>query len=512
MMAFVSAVAHHFSTLWAPSDLWLLALSLVLGLALGRVARRMPSWTVLVLLLVVLLLLGSAVALTAQDAPLARALQGTAVLLLGLWLIRQMGLTIFRGLLPRLHVHPPRILEELLILFAYVGWGLLRLSQAGLDLGGLVAGTAVLTAVVAFAMQDTLGNILSGVALQLDHSLHIGDWLELADFEGEVIAGEVVQVQWRHTAVRTIAGEMLLIPNSQLMKGHVKLVGGPSVPVRQRMIMFHAEASVLASEVITEVERVLREAESAAVARDPAPRCQIADLTDGRITYAVRYGLTDPRAPAGTDSWVRQHVQAVFVRRGWSLAAPVRTLNGTARASASTEAGRAPDELDARVQCLRDVDLFQPLTDGERLDLARRLKTMPFVPGGLVVRQGEQGDCLYIVLKGRAAVWLETQGRQRLLAEVGPGHVIGEMSLMTGDPRRASLRALSPMVCYALFKADFQSILESRPALAEMFAQLLARRSLELEALRNEAPAAAPAERAEGAAILARIRHFFGIA
>src|SRR5699024_5302121 len=129
------------------------------------------------------------------------------------------------------------ILEELMILLAYGGWILVRLASAGLDPSSLVASTAVVTAILAYAMQDTLGNILSGLALQLDHSVSIGDWIELEDGR----AGQVIQVQWRHTAVRTLFGEMLLIPNSMLMKGRVMLTGGRSVPRRLRTVFFHCD-------------------------------------------------------------------------------------------------------------------------------------------------------------------------------------------------------------------------------------------------------------------------------
>src|SRR5699024_11684433 len=120
---------------------------------------------------------------------------------------------------------PPRIFEELIIWLGYVGWTLFLLSDVGLELGSLVTSTAVVTAVLAFAMQDTLGNILSGLALQLDQSICLGDWLE---FEG--MFGEVIQVQWRHTAIMTRFGEKILITNSDLRKRREKIIGRHHAP------------------------------------------------------------------------------------------------------------------------------------------------------------------------------------------------------------------------------------------------------------------------------------------
>jgi small-conductance mechanosensitive channel len=72
----------------------------------------------------------------------------------------------------------------------------------------------VITAVLAFAMQDTLGNILAGVALQLDNSLRTGDWIRIDD-----ITGRVAQMRWRQTTIRTRNGDVVVVPNSQLMRG-----------------------------------------------------------------------------------------------------------------------------------------------------------------------------------------------------------------------------------------------------------------------------------------------------
>ena len=101
-------------------------------------------------------------------------------------LIRLSGFAAFRLLLPFAGSHPPRIVEDLAIVGAYVIYGLAQLRGAGLDLSSIVTTSAILTAVIAFAMQDTLGNVLAGVAVQLDHSVGIGDWIRVDSVSGRV--------------------------------------------------------------------------------------------------------------------------------------------------------------------------------------------------------------------------------------------------------------------------------------------------------------------------------------
>ncbi|MFZ2525895.1 MAG: mechanosensitive ion channel domain-containing protein, partial [Candidatus Ferrigenium altingense] len=129
----------------------------------------------------------------------------------GIAVIRLWGLLVFRIILPQIRITPPRIAEDIFVIIGYLAWGLVRLRYAGLDLGSIVATSAMITAVVAFAMQDTLGNILGGLALQLDNSIEIGDWIKVDD-----ISGRVVDIRWRSTLVETRNWETVVFPNSQL--------------------------------------------------------------------------------------------------------------------------------------------------------------------------------------------------------------------------------------------------------------------------------------------------------
>ena len=130
----------------------------------------------------------------------------------GIAFIRLGGLFLFRLLLPVLRVVPPRIMEDVVVVAAYVGWAMSRLHHAGVNPGELVAASAVVTGIVAFAMQDTLGNILGGLALQMDNSIAIGDWIKVGD-----INGRVVDIRWRSMLIETRNWESVVVPNSVLM-------------------------------------------------------------------------------------------------------------------------------------------------------------------------------------------------------------------------------------------------------------------------------------------------------
>jgi small-conductance mechanosensitive channel len=201
-----------------------------------------------------------------QQVAIANGLHQAAALGLGVVLIRLSGLSLFRELLPALNLPTPRIVEDIAVIGGYMLWGMIRLSFAGAELSSLVATSAVITAVIAFAMQDTLGNVLGGLALQLDDSLPIGDWVRLDD-----VSGRVVGIQWRFTALLTRNGQKVVIPNGQLMKGKFSVIGDKELGVVgwRRWVWFNIDYNVNPSLVIAAAERAVTDAEIANVAPDP---------------------------------------------------------------------------------------------------------------------------------------------------------------------------------------------------------------------------------------------------
>ncbi|MER1967415.1 mechanosensitive ion channel family protein [Castellaniella sp. GW247-6E4] len=500
MTAYWAIFLDHLHQAWLPHYVPAMACIIVLGMTLTRVTRRaLPFALRMLLLFVALVVMGAASAATGS-ASLAKGFSQLAVLVLGMTLIRQGGFMVFRLLVPRLGMRPPRILEELLIFLGYIVWLLLRLSAEGLDLGSLVASTAVLTAVLAFAMQDTLGNILSGLALQLDHSIHIGDWIQL-----DTMSGRVVEVQWRHTAVRTLFGELVLIPNSHLMKSRITLTGGPSSPARVRLVNFYCGFDMPSGRVIDEVQKALAQADLPGIAKDPAPSCIVSDFVDGMLQYTVRYLLTDPETPGTCDSLIRQHLHALFRRQGWRMAAPRRDIHRAANAAMAGEPRES--DLNGLESVLAGLPLFSMLTPDERRQLAGQLRATPYATGSTIARQGEVGDCLFILVRGQVDVWLDGEDGRHPLAVLEPIQIMGEMSVLTGEPRSATLSARGEVECYALSKEAFQIMLQNRPELADSFAHLLAERNEQRSTLQQELRETRTVQRQD--AILTRIRSLF---
>jgi CRP-like cAMP-binding protein len=162
---------------------------------------------------------------------------------------------------------------------------------------------------------------------------------------------------------------------------------------------------------------------------------------------------------------------------------------------------------------LKQVDLLAPLSDEERKFVAERLQYTPFARGDIVTKQGSVAQWLYVIAFGEAEVRFEQPGRpHRLLGALGPGQFFGEMGLLSGDSRNATVIARTDLECYRLDRASFQALLLARPELANEVSRVIATRKPGLETARAEA-ASTPLETHEPAqpALLERIQKFFGL-
>ena len=429
----------------------------------------------------------------------------------GIAVIRMWGLLVFRIVLPRMRAMPPRIAEDIFVIIGYVAWGLVRLRYAGLDLGSIVATSAMITAVVAFAMQDTLGNILGGLALQLDNSIEIGDWIKVDD-----ISGRVVDIRWRSTLVETRNWETVVFPNSQLMKNKFMVLGRRTDQPMQwrRWVWFNVSMDTPPNKVIRVVEDAIQQTDIANVAKKPLPNCVLMEMNEkGYMRYAMRYWLADLAPDDPTDAEVRWHILTALQRAGIKLALDERSIHIT-KENEKYEEMLHHREILLRIKTLKQVDLFSQMTEEELAALAERLRFSPFAKGEIISREGATAHWLYIVIRGEAEVYLEMpDGGRRVLRDLGKGSFFGEMGLMTGAPRSASVVAKTDMECYRLDKEMFEEILHRRPGIAEEISQVLAVRKAEQNSLIQGMSAESASRDAtqHSGEILATIKRFFGL-
>lgn len=498
--------------LWQPETPYLAGAALVLAALLYHVRPEDRDTFRNTLVFFALGLVGQAASglLRASDfTAAADVLLGAFKVVAAIAVIRLCGFAVFRALLPAIRMPLPRITEDLVITAAYVLFAVIQMRQAGVDLTGIVTASAILTGVLAFAMQESLGNVLGGLALQLENSIRVGDWVRI-----EQVTGRVTDIRWRSTSIVTSNGDTVVVPNSQLMKDKFVLLGRREHEPEQsrRWIRFSIDPSVPPARVIAVVESAIQETDIPHVARQPLPSCVLLGFENGNLQYALRYWLTSIAADDPTDSNVRIHIFTALQRVGWRIAEPQETLHNIEVNEHHAQTVHVR-EVQRRLHFLKNVDLFSTLSDEERQTVAERLQYAPFARGDILTKQGNTSHWLYIIVSGQAEVSIEgAGGEKRLLGVLDAGQFFGEMGLMTGAPRTATVTARSDIECYRLDRDAFQGLLIARPGLADEISRIVAAREPGLSnAQQDLLEHARDGQKQHQTELLARIRHFFGL-
>jgi CRP-like cAMP-binding protein len=323
----------------------------------------------------------------------------------------------------------------------------------------------------------------------------------------------VVDIRWRYVALATNNGETVIIPNGSLSKSRVMVLsrrGDKKIPWR-REVEFSVAYEVPPARAIAAVEAALKRAEIPNVAASPPLDVLCHQFGESAYHYVVRYWLTDLVQDAWTDSEVRLHVAATLARHRMEIPYPHRQLVRPKPAHA-----RHAREAAERSAALAKLDLFMPLTSDEREALAGNLADFPFVAHDVIARQGEHADSLFILARGRVAVFDDSAGgtgvRDRLATLSAPAY-FGEMGLLTGQSRGATVIAEDEVLCYRLQKDAFDAILHARPELVEALSQVVAARQAANDAKLQSLSTDARAKQAVGrnADLVRRIKRFFAL-
>ena len=488
--------------------LTLFALALSVLLLQFRPQERSVYLNTLWLFLIGVFGQAAAIALDAMVPAAAGVVHTVFRIVCAIAFIRLAGFAAFRLLLPVIGREWPRIIEDVVILIVYVIYGFAQLRGAGVDLSSIVTTSAILTAVIAFAMQDTLGNLLGGLAIQIDNTVQVGDWVSV-----DGVSGQVRDIRWRSTLIETRNWETVVIPNSQIMKGRVAILGKrDGQPLQwRRSLRFMVDPRVPPARVIATLNEEMREVPIANVARAPLPNTVLHGFAFGNLEYDLRYWLTDLLEDEMTDSMVRVHLFASLQRAGIRVAEEQRTVHAVTRDEAHADAVKKR-EIGRRLEMLRGVDLFTVLAEDEMNEIAERLQYAPFARGDVITKQGNVAHWLYLIMFGEAEVRYEPEhSAPQLVSTLRAGQFFGEMALLTGESRSATVVAKTDVECYRLDGKSFQGLLLKRPEIAEGISRVISSRKPDLEKVR-EAYATQPGPaQSEQTDLLARIRRFFGL-
>ncbi len=422
------------------------------------------------------------------------------------------------GLLPWLfetkrHQPMPKFLREVVSLVVFVTTVLLVLQvDYDVQVPGLIAGSGIIAVAIGFAAQSVLGNILSGITLYISRPFHVNDWILI---EHQHV--QVVEINWRSSRFRTNDNIILDVPNSKITSETITNFSGierhglqHSRPHGQRL-----EVGIEYGAPPNRVRDILRDAAASAsdVLDKPAADVFLKSFGDSSIVYEVRYWIENHHHYNQISDAVRTNIWYALRREGITIPFPIRTLQMERRKAVSTERhGHRHAEFRAMLQ---NQPIFRVIEGADLEYLLENCASHHYGRGEQIIVEQAGGDSMFVITSGQAAVLITGSGGTRSqVAELRKGDCFGEMSLLTGERRTATVQAMSDCEVLEITKPLFAEIVAREAGLLPQLSELLARRKLEMEGITTRGgvdgeTTAADKESEYTETFLSRLKSFF---
>ncbi len=257
--------------------------------------------------------------------------------------------------------------------------------------------------------------------------------------------------------IRTFQNRLLVISNSVLGKETIEVA--PRDNLNARVVTFNTLYSDSPAKTINVVRSAISSVDN--VATRPRPIIRISGFGDSGLDWEIKYWCDDFKRHPETDAAIRQRIWYAFHREDINFAFPTRTLHVERRRTRLAET----ETISTVAEHLRGVDIFSSLSEKEIERLAVNSHVAVYAPGESIVSQGEQGDSMFIITSGSVDVKLDgkSSGRFRTIGKLGPGDFFGEMSLLTGEARSASVIAEEETEVVEVEKESLRPIFQANP-------------------------------------------------
>src|SRR5256884_9792 len=312
------------------------------------------------------------------------------------------------------------------------------------------------------------------MSLQINRPYKVTDWLKVGD-----TYGEVMEINWRSTRLRTNDGIYPDIPNNEIVKSTIVNLHYPT-EVHAMRIRVGVDYNVPPNRVKDALTRAAQSAMN--VLLEPKVRVFLVDFADHAVIYEIKYYMGNHSRINEINDAVRTNVWYELKRQRIRIPFPIRTLQLERKAALPIQ-----DDQAEALSILRGEPLFECLSDEQLDHLIKQARLNIFGRGEPVIEEGSPGDSMFVLLRGEANVLVSKNGSTIQVARRTWGDCFGEMSMLTGERRSAPVRADRDCYVMEIGKPTMAEVLRSAPSCLEQLSHLLAQRKMETEGILKEA-------------------------
>jgi small-conductance mechanosensitive channel len=312
---------------------------------------------------------------------------------------------------------------------------------------GLVATSGIIAIVLGLALQSTLSDVFSGIAIGLERPYKTGDLIWV---EGD-IEGRVERATWRSTHIATGRGNIAIVPNNVIAKSRLENRSRPT-EVRSDFVVVRLDPNARSQTCMSTLTAAVQSC--SLLLPVPPPKISCTGLSGDGCTYRITFSVASSAELDLAKSLLNQEVQDHLSYSGVALAVP-----------GSSDLSLASVPLPQQI--LERSDLFGSLQPSQRQSLSDHLTMLVLHAGDTIVSQGEPPSALFVIASGAADVRIADAKATHSIHRTRLGETIGAGSLITGSNYGATVFALTQMKVYRLDKAAVAAALASDPTLEE---------------------------------------------
>lgn len=382
----------------------------------------------------------------------------------------------------------PGLLIHFFSLLVYLFTILIIINQIfGQSLTAIWATSGVLALVLGFALRNMILDLFTGLAVNIERPYQIGDWVEINTNNAKPdIAGQVIDINWRATRLRTEEEKTVIIPNSLMnefvvfnysssdskIRFETVIPIDYSVPIEQaKTILFSG-----ARKVLTEKGFFTK----------PEPNIIVSEMNEFGVIYLVRYWINPWRGiyPTNARSVVNNSILDYMYLSGLRPSFPKEEVYYSKQQPKTVdfESGEFKENV------IRNVSLFSSLTDQERSELSSRIVQKSYCEGDVLIKINEDGDSMFVLSEGLLDIRIGNDGvNSKKVGDIYPGNFFGEMSLLTGEKRSATITAVKDSIVFEIKKEHVKELFRKNPEILKDITRLVAeRRAHNIDALESD--------------------------
>jgi small-conductance mechanosensitive channel len=397
----------------------------------------------------------------------------------------------------------PRLIKDLLVIILYIiGILLIAKYQLNIKLTVVLASSAILTVVVGFALQDILGDLFSGIALNLEESLNIGDWVKIGDHEGKL-----EQFRWRAIRIRTTDNILVLIPNRIAAKEAVNRFGSHREPFALRLDI-GVSYNNTPDFVIATIMEVLNTIPG--VLTTPQPMVMILRFADFAVIYEIKFWINDFTIKDQVKSEIQRKTWYAFKRNDIQIPFPIRDIYIKDIKKEKIPGSPRGEGMDKKqiIAVLQKNEVLKTISPNQLENLVDDIDVKLYGIGETLIKEGEEGRYFYHFLEGEAEVLKNDQVIIRMRAD----DYVGEMALFTGEKTTADVRITRESRVLRISSGRFRESVRLNEKMARKLSDVIAQRKGQLMELEKKGDASkTKAIKKESENIFQRIKKYFSL-